>query len=66
MRKEKLPKPEWPDLFDEPRKWRELQESARRETNPEKLEQIVAEMNHLLTEYEKRAETQKRSTRRKK
>ncbi len=46
---------EWPDLFEEPERWRELQERARSEQDPGKLEAIIAEMNRLLSEYEKKA-----------
>jgi len=47
--------PDWPDLFEEPEGWRELQEQARSERNPRKLEAIIAEMNRLLSEREKMA-----------
>jgi len=46
---------EWPDLPDEPEGWRELQKRARNEPDPRKLEAIIAEMNELLSEHEKRA-----------
>lgn len=46
---------EWPDLFGEPENWRELQERARGEKDARKLEAIIAEMNQLLSECEKRA-----------
>jgi len=46
---------DWPDLFGEPEGWRELQERARNERDPRKLEAIIAEMNRLLSELEKRA-----------
>jgi hypothetical protein len=46
---------EWPDLFREPEGWRELQERARKERDPRKLEAIIAEMNRLLTEREQKA-----------
>jgi hypothetical protein len=45
----------WPDFFEEPAAWRELQEQARSERDPRKLEVIIAEMNRLLSECEKRA-----------
>jgi len=45
----------WPDLPGEPEGWRELQERARSERDPRKLEAIIAEMNRLLSECEKRA-----------
>ena len=44
---------DWPDI--EPEGWRELQERARNERDPRKLEAIIAEMNQLLTECEKKA-----------
>jgi hypothetical protein len=47
--------PDWPDRFEEPEGWRELQERARNERDPKKLEAIIAEMNRLLTECEKKA-----------
>jgi hypothetical protein len=40
---------------EEPPGWRELQERAKSERDPRKLEAIIAEMNRLLTECEKRA-----------
>jgi hypothetical protein len=46
---------EWPDLPGEPEGWRELQERARRARDPKELEAIIAEMNRLLTECEKKA-----------
>ncbi|MGA2353793.1 MAG: hypothetical protein ABSG02_04805 [Terriglobales bacterium] len=46
---------EWPNLPDEPEGWRELQKRARNEPDPKKLEAIIAEMNELLSEHEKRA-----------
>lgn len=46
---------EWPDLPGEPEGWRELQERARSERDPRKLEAIIAEMNRLLSECEKKA-----------
>ncbi len=48
-------KPDWPDLFEEPEGWSELQQRARSEQDPRKLEAIIAEMNRLLSEREKRA-----------
>jgi hypothetical protein len=44
-----------PDLPGEPEGWRELQERAKSEPDPRKLEAIIAEMNRLLTECEKKA-----------
>jgi hypothetical protein len=44
---------EWPP--GEPEGWRELQERARSERDPRKLEAIIAEMNRLLSECEKKA-----------
>ena len=55
MRKTTSDGVDWPDLFGEPEVWRELQERARNERDPRKLETIIAEMNQLLAEYEKRA-----------
>ncbi|HKM47327.1 MAG TPA: hypothetical protein VJX69_07050 [Terriglobales bacterium] len=46
---------EWPDIPGEPEGWRELQERARSERDPIKLEAIIAEMNRLLSECEKKA-----------
>ena len=46
---------DWPDLPGEPEGWRELQERARSEQDPRKVEAIIAEMNRLLSECEKRA-----------
>jgi hypothetical protein len=40
---------------EEPPGWRELQEWAKSERDPRKLEAIIEEMNRLLTECEKRA-----------
>lgn len=50
------------DEFDkplpgEPEGWRELQQRARNARNGKELEAIIAEMNRLLTEIEKRAAT---------
>jgi hypothetical protein len=44
-----------PDTSGEPEGWRELQERARNERDPRKLEAIIAEMNQLLSECEKKA-----------
>jgi len=55
MPRAKFSKSELPDLPGEPEGWRELQERAQRERDPRKLEMIIAEMNRLLTECEKRA-----------
>ena len=55
MPEAKFKAPDWPDLFEEPEGWRELQEQARSERDPRKLEAIIAEMNRLLSEREKRA-----------
>jgi len=46
---------DWTDSLDEPEGWRELQERARNEPDPKKLEEIIAEMNRLLSEREKKA-----------
>jgi hypothetical protein len=58
MAKGKFSLLEWPELFGEPENWRELQERARNERDPRKLEAIIAEMNQLLTQCEKRAGAQ--------
>jgi hypothetical protein len=55
MPKEKSSESEWPDLPGEPEGWRALQQRARSEPDPRKLEAIIAEMNQLLTKCEKRA-----------
>jgi hypothetical protein len=55
MQKAKFGESEWPDLQGEPEGWRELQERARSEQDPRKLEAIIAEMNRLLSECEKKA-----------
>ena len=44
-----------PDLPGEPEGWRELQERARQEKDSAKLEAIIAEMNQLLAECERKA-----------
>jgi hypothetical protein len=46
---------DWPDISGEPEGWRELQERARNERDPRKLEAIIAEMNQLLSKCEKKA-----------
>ncbi len=51
----KLRGSDWPDVSGEPEGWRSLQERARNERDPRKLEAIIAEMNQLLTEWEKKA-----------
>ena len=55
MARVKIGQSDWPDLFDEPEAWRDLQEQARNERDPKKLEAIIAEMNRLLGECEKKA-----------
>ncbi len=55
MPRAKFSEPDWPDLFEEPEGWRELQQQARSERDPRKLEAIIAGMNRLLSEREKRA-----------
>ena len=55
-----MPKPKFrgsvpPDTSGEPEGWSELQERARKERDPRKLEELIAEMNRLLSECEKRA-----------
>jgi hypothetical protein len=47
--------PDVPDVPGEPEGWRELQERARRTRDPKQLEAIIAEMNQLLSECEKKA-----------
>jgi hypothetical protein len=47
--------PDWPDFPGEPEGWRDLQERAQSEQDPRKLEAIIAEMNRLLSECEKKA-----------
>jgi hypothetical protein len=47
--------PEWPRIPDEPEGWRELQTRAKNERDPKKLEVIIAEMNQLLADCERRA-----------
>jgi len=39
----------------EPEGWSRLWEQAQRERDPKKLEATIQQMNHLLTEHEKRA-----------
>jgi hypothetical protein len=51
---------EWPNLSGEPEGWRELQERAQSEQDPRKVEVIIAEMNRLLTECEKKAAADER------
>jgi hypothetical protein len=46
---------EWPRIPDEPEGWRELQALAKSERDPRKLEAIIAEMNQLLAEWERRS-----------
>jgi hypothetical protein len=53
MPRAKFGESEWPP--GEPDGWRELQERARSEQDPRKLEAIIAEMNRLLGECEKEA-----------
>ena len=55
MPKGKSSKLDWVETSAEPEKWRELQEQARNERDPRKLEAIIAEMNQLLAECEKKA-----------
>jgi hypothetical protein len=55
MPKEKPGDLDWHDLHGEPEGWRELQERARNERDPGKLEALIAEMNRLLSECEKKA-----------
>ena len=44
-----------PGLPGEPEGWRELQERARSARDPKELDAIIAEMNRLLTECEKKS-----------
>jgi hypothetical protein len=55
MPKTKFGESDLPNFPEEPEGWRELQERARNERDPRKLEAIIAEMNRLLGECEKRA-----------
>ncbi|MGO8987218.1 MAG: hypothetical protein ACLPHI_00590 [Terriglobales bacterium] len=55
MPNEKSGDADYPDLPGEPEGWRELQERARKERDPRKLEAIIGEMNRLLSESEKKA-----------
>jgi hypothetical protein len=54
---------DWSELHGEPEGWRELQEQARNERDPRKLEQIIAAMNQLLRECEEKAAESKRPRR---
>ena len=49
--------PEIPLPPGEPEGWRELQERAKSTRDPKELEMIIAEMNRLLSECEKKAAT---------
>ncbi|MGD0415034.1 MAG: hypothetical protein ABSA80_06750 [Terriglobales bacterium] len=60
MAREEFNELAWPALFEEPERWRVLQEQALAEREPKKLEAIIKEMNDLLTGLEKRAAAQKR------
>jgi hypothetical protein len=55
MPRDKRSEADWSELPGEPEGWRELQERARNERDPRKLEAIIAEMNRLLNECEKKA-----------
>lgn len=55
MPRAKFGESEWPHLPGEPEGWRKLQERARRARDPKELEAIIAEMNRLLRECEKKA-----------
>jgi hypothetical protein len=46
---------ELPGLPGEPEGWRELQERARNARDPKQLDAIIADMNRLLSECEKKA-----------
>ncbi len=56
-----MPGPEFNEsdepLPGEPEGWRELQRRARSARNVQELEAIIAEMNQLLTDVEKKAAT---------
>jgi hypothetical protein len=43
-------------LPNEPKGWRELWERAQQEKDPEKLAELIDQLNHLLSEHEKAAE----------
>jgi hypothetical protein len=45
-------------LPNEPKGWRKLQRMAQRENDPQKLASIIARMNRLLDQHEKKAATQ--------
>jgi hypothetical protein len=47
MPKTKFGESDLPNFPEEPEGWRELQERARNERDPRKLEAIIAEMNRL-------------------
>jgi len=55
MAKTKFSESERPVLPGEPEGWRALQQRAQSEQDPKKLEAIIAEMNRLLSECEKKA-----------
>ncbi len=55
MAKKKSSQVDWSELQGEPEGWLELQEQARNERDPRKLEQIIAAMNRLLRECEEKA-----------
>jgi hypothetical protein len=55
-----MPKPNFgetgtPNLPEEPEGWRILQERARNARDPRELEAVIAEINQLLTESERKA-----------
>jgi hypothetical protein len=49
-------------MQDEPKGWRLLQERAQQEEDPEKLADLIDEMNRLLTEHEKAAKELEKCT----
>ena len=55
MPKRKSTDSDLPDISGEPEGWRLLQERARSERDPRKLEVIIAEMNQLLKKCENQA-----------
>jgi hypothetical protein len=44
-------------LPDEPKGWQSLQAMAQRERNPQRLTEIIDQMNRLLDEHERMAES---------
>jgi hypothetical protein len=48
---------------DQPEGWRQLQERAQQEKDPEKLAEIIEEMNRLLSDREKAARRDEKPSR---